>query len=42
MSRVVLISGGTRLLALAVLLVGGFGLALWVTQMLTGPPGPPG
>lgn len=27
--------------ALAVALVGGLGLAIWVFQMIAGPPGPP-
>ena len=27
--------------ALAVMTVGGYGLAVWVYQMLAGPPGPP-
>jgi nitrate reductase NapE len=27
--------------ALAVATVGGFGLAIWVYQMIAGPPGPP-
>ncbi len=27
--------------ALAVATVGGYGLAVWIYQMMTGPPGPP-
>ncbi|MDX1512144.1 MAG: periplasmic nitrate reductase, NapE protein [Gammaproteobacteria bacterium] len=27
---------------LAVIVVGGFGFAIWVFQMFAGPPGPPG
>ena len=27
--------------ALAVAMVGGYGLAVWVYQMMAGPPGPP-
>jgi len=28
--------------ALAVATVGGYGLAVWIYQMIAGPPGPPG
>ena len=28
--------------ALAVMTVGGYGFLVWIYQMMTGPPGPPG
>lgn len=39
---VFLVLTGVVMPALAVAAVGGYGLAVWIFQMIAGPPGPPG